>query len=62
MLDAVVVAAVRTPIGKRGGALSGAHPTDLSATVLRALVERTGFDPALVGGGGQANASIFELL
>ena len=48
MRDAVICAAVRTPVGKRGGGLSGVHPADLSATVLRALVERTGLDPAAV--------------
>jgi acetyl-CoA acyltransferase len=51
MRDAVLAAAVRTPvgIGKPGkGALSGIHPVDLSAVVLQALVERTGVDPALV--------------
>ncbi|WP_377267446.1 thiolase family protein [Peterkaempfera sp. SMS 1(5)a] len=50
MRDAVIVDAVRTPIGKGkpGGALSGIHPTDLSAHVLRALAERTGLDPALI--------------
>ncbi|MEU5974830.1 acetyl-CoA C-acyltransferase [Streptomyces sp. NPDC047315] len=46
--DAVIVDAVRTPVGKRGGALAGAHPVDLSAHVLNALVERTGLDPAAV--------------
>ena len=46
--DAVVVEAVRTPIGRRGGALSAVHPADLSAAVLTALVDRTGIDPALV--------------
>ncbi|RPA59939.1 thiolase family protein [Gordonia oryzae] len=46
MTDAVIVDAVRTPIGRRGGALSGIHPADLSAHVLEALVERTGIDPA----------------
>ncbi|HVW42836.1 MAG TPA: acetyl-CoA C-acyltransferase [Amycolatopsis sp.] len=46
MRDAVIVEAVRTPIGKRNGTLSGVHPADLSATVLRALVERTGVEPA----------------
>ncbi|WP_416969727.1 thiolase family protein [Streptomyces sp. 4F14] len=46
--EAVIVAAVRTPVGKRGGGLAGVHPADLSATVLRALVERTGLDPAEV--------------
>ena len=50
MRDAVIVDAVRTPIGKGkpGGALSGVHPVDLHAHALRALVERTGIDPALV--------------
>ncbi len=48
MRDAVIVDAVRTPVGKRNGALSGVHPVDLSAHVLRALVARTGVDPAAV--------------
>ncbi len=48
MRDAVIVEAVRTPVGKRRGGLAGTHPADLSATVLRALVERTGLDPAVV--------------
>jgi acetyl-CoA acyltransferase len=48
MRDAVICAAVRTPVGKRGGGLSGVHAVDLSATVLGALVERTGIDPAVV--------------
>ncbi|CAA9272758.1 MAG: 3-ketoacyl-CoA thiolase @ Acetyl-CoA acetyltransferase [uncultured Actinomycetospora sp.] len=48
MRDAVIVDAVRTPTGKRGGGLSGVHSADLSAHVLRALVERTGVDPAVV--------------
>jgi acetyl-CoA acyltransferase len=46
MRDAVIVGAVRTPVGRRGGALAGVHPVDLSGHVLRALAERTGFDPA----------------
>jgi acetyl-CoA acyltransferase len=46
--DAVIVAAVRTPVGKRNGGLSGVHPVDLSAKVLQALVQRTGVDPELV--------------
>jgi acetyl-CoA acyltransferase len=46
--DAVIVAAVRTAVGKRNGALSGVHPVDLSANVLRALAERTGLDPTMV--------------
>jgi acetyl-CoA acyltransferase len=46
MADVVIVGAVRTPIGRRKGALAGVHPVDLSAQVLRALAERSGFDPA----------------
>ena len=46
--DAVVVDAVRTPVGRRGGGLGGTHPVDLSAHVLDALAERTGLDPAVV--------------
>jgi acetyl-CoA acyltransferase len=48
MRDAVIVEAVRTPVGKRGGGLAGVHPADLSAHVLTALAERSGLDPALV--------------
>ncbi|MGW5715204.1 thiolase family protein [Amycolatopsis sp. NPDC003865] len=48
MRDAVIIDAVRTPIGKRDGTLSGVHAADLSARVLTALVERTGIDPAAV--------------
>ncbi|WP_131737974.1 thiolase family protein [Actinomadura roseirufa] len=48
MRDAVVVAAVRSPIGKRAGALSGVHPADLSARVLSALADRASLDPAVV--------------
>jgi acetyl-CoA acyltransferase len=48
MRDAVIVEAVRTPVGKRNGALSGVHPVDLSGDVLRALADRSGIDPALV--------------
>ncbi|WP_250031752.1 acetyl-CoA C-acyltransferase [Paractinoplanes maris] len=46
MRDAVIVGAVRTPIGRRGGGLAGVHPVELSAHVLRALAERSGFEPA----------------
>jgi acetyl-CoA acyltransferase len=48
MRDAVIVAAVRTAVGKRNGGLSGVHPVDLSAHVLQALAERSGTDPAVV--------------
>jgi acetyl-CoA acyltransferase len=47
--DAVIVAAVRSPVGKRNGALATVHPVDLSAHVLNALAERAGLaDPAEV--------------
>jgi acetyl-CoA acyltransferase len=48
MAEAVIVEAVRSPVGKRGGGLSGVHPADLSAQVLNALVQRAGVDPGLV--------------
>jgi acetyl-CoA acyltransferase len=48
MRDAVIVQAIRTPVGKRRGGLSGTHPVDLSAVVLNALVEGAGLDPAAV--------------
>jgi acetyl-CoA acyltransferase len=47
-LDPVVVGAVRTPVGRRNGALAGVHAVDLGAVVLRALVERSGIDPMQV--------------
>jgi acetyl-CoA acyltransferase len=46
--DAVIVEAVRTPVGKRAGGLSKIHSADISAHVLSAIVERTGIDPVLV--------------
>ena len=50
MRDAVIVEAVRTPMGKgkAGGALSHVHPVALLSHTLRALIERSGIDPALV--------------
>jgi len=48
MREAVIVEAVRTPIGKRNGSLAGTHPVDLLAHVLKSLVERSGVDPNLV--------------
>lgn len=48
MRDAVLVDAVRTPIGRRNGGLKDVHPVDLSAHVLNALAERAGIDPAIV--------------
>jgi acetyl-CoA acyltransferase len=48
MREAVIVEAVRTPVGKKEGKLAGWHPVDLLAEVLGAAVERTGLDPSLV--------------
>lgn len=48
MRDAVIIDAVRTPVGKRNGALAEVHPVDLSAHVLTALVERAEVEPAEV--------------
>ena len=48
MRDAVIVDALRTPVGRRGGMLKGWHPGDLLAEVLRAIVARNDLDPALV--------------
>ncbi|WP_432851864.1 acetyl-CoA C-acetyltransferase [Amycolatopsis sp. CA-161197] len=48
MAEAYVLDAVRTPVGRRGGALSAVHPADLGAHVIRALMHRAQIDPALV--------------
>ncbi len=48
MRDAVIAAAVRTPVGKRNGGLSEIQPADLSAHVLTALADRAGLDPGIV--------------
>ncbi|MCU0485505.1 MAG: acetyl-CoA C-acetyltransferase [Anaerolineales bacterium] len=48
MPEAVIIQALRTPIGALGGALSSIRPDDLAALVLRTLVERTGTDPASI--------------
>jgi acetyl-CoA acyltransferase len=46
--DPVIVGAVRTPVGRRNGGLSGLHAVDLGAAALRALVDRSGIDPERV--------------
>nr|MDQ4030510.1 3-oxoadipyl-CoA thiolase [Actinomycetota bacterium] len=46
MARAVVLSAVRTPVGRYGGALSGVRPDDLAAAAIAAAVERAGVDPA----------------
>ncbi|MCW2868913.1 acetyl-CoA C-acetyltransferase [Actinacidiphila oryziradicis] len=48
MAEAYIVEAVRTPVGRRGGGLSAVHPADLGAHILKALVDRSGADPAAV--------------
>jgi acetyl-CoA C-acetyltransferase len=49
MSEVVIVEAVRTPIGRRNGGLSTVHPADLLSTALRAVIDRSGIDPAAVG-------------
>jgi acetyl-CoA C-acetyltransferase len=49
MPNVVLVDAVRTPIGRRGGGLSSTHPADVLAAVQRELIDRSGIDPADVG-------------
>jgi acetyl-CoA C-acetyltransferase len=49
MTDVVIVEAVRSPIGRRGGGLSTVHPAELLGQVQKALLERSGIDPATVG-------------
>ena len=49
MQEVVILSAVRTPIGRRKGGLSGLHPADLLGAVQRAAVERAGVDPKDVG-------------
>jgi acetyl-CoA acetyltransferase family protein len=48
MAEAFIAGAVRTAVGKRNGGLAGVHPVDLGAHAVRALVDRTGVDPAAV--------------
>ena len=48
MADAFIIDAVRTPIGRHGGALATVRPDDLGAIAIRALVERSGVDPASI--------------
>jgi 3-oxoadipyl-CoA thiolase len=48
MFEAVIIDAIRTPIGALGGALAAVRPDDLAALVLKAIIDRTGLDPASV--------------
>ena len=47
-MEAYLVAAARTPGGRRKGSLAGVHPSDLGGIVIDAIVERSGIDPALI--------------
>jgi acetyl-CoA C-acetyltransferase len=49
MGNVVIVEALRTPVGRRGGGLSSVHPADLLATVQKAVIDRSGIDPSEVG-------------
>ena len=49
MSDVVIVEAVRTPLGRRKGGLSGTHSVELLGSVQKELFERSGVDPATVG-------------
>src|SRR3546814_11141506 len=49
MTDVVIIDAVRTPVGRRGGGLSTMHPGELLGIVQKALIDRTGIDPSEVG-------------
>src|SRR2546426_7684950 len=46
--EAYICAALRTPVGKHGGALAAVRPDDLAAIPIKALVERTGIEPAAI--------------
>ncbi len=48
MAEAYIIDAVRTPVGRKKGALAGLHPADLAALPIQALIARTGIDPAAV--------------
>ncbi|MBI4517093.1 MAG: acetyl-CoA C-acetyltransferase [Deltaproteobacteria bacterium] len=48
MAEAYIIDAVRTPVGRRNGGLSKAHPADLGGHVIKALIDRIGIDPAVV--------------
>ena len=48
MRETVIIEAVRTPVGKRNGGLSGMHAADLSAIVLNELLERVGVGPEII--------------
>jgi 3-oxoadipyl-CoA thiolase len=68
-MEAVVVEALRTPIGRYGGALSSVRPDDLAALAIKAVIERTGIDPEIVddvilgcaNGAGEDNRNVARM-
>ncbi|HEV7590770.1 MAG TPA: acetyl-CoA C-acyltransferase [Longimicrobium sp.] len=69
MTEALIIDAVRTPIGRFAGALSSVRPDDLAAAVVKAIVARTGVDPSLVddvilgcaNGAGEDNRNVARM-
>jgi len=69
MRNPVIVDAVRTPIGRHGGALASVRPDDLAAIPIRALIERTRIDPSLIddvvlgcaNGAGEDNRNVARM-
>jgi 3-oxoadipyl-CoA thiolase len=69
MRDVVIVDAVRTPVGRHGGALAGVRPDDLAVVPIKALLERTGVDPAAIddvllgcaNGSGEDNRNVARM-
>jgi len=67
--EAIIGAALRTPVGKHGGALAGVRPDDLAAVPIKAVVERTGIDPAAIddvilgcaNGAGEDNRNVARM-
>jgi 3-oxoadipyl-CoA thiolase len=69
MTEAWINAALRTPVGKHGGALAAVRPDDLAAVPIKAVVERTGIDPATIddvilgcaNGAGEDNRNVARM-
>ena len=69
MTEALIGAALRTPVGKHGGALAGVRPDDLAAVPIKAVVERTGIDPGTIddvilgcaNGAGEDNRNVARM-
>jgi len=69
MREAVIVGAVRTPVGRHGGVLSAVRPDDMAALVIREVVQRAGIDPTLIedvymgcaNGAGEDNRNVARM-